>query len=216
MAEGKNKVIFYTDWATIFLKLKKGEAGNLIHHFCKYITDQNPEAPDRITELTFESIKQTLKRDLKAWEKKSQVNSEHAKTRWKKEKMPKDANACERIKPDAKNADSDSVKDSDKDNVINIYKIKVGETFYEKSPSAIVKDYPARFETMLLTTLKGIDTIKLLSDFDKEYSASSFNDTNHLFNALKKTGQKILSPPIKGYSLNQTPPKTISEISRPQ
>lgn len=117
MAEGKNKVIFYTDWAKVFLTLNRGEAGDLIHHFCKYITDQNPEAPNRITELTFLPMMQTLKRDLKKYEATVKKNSENAHKRW--DNMPNDAVASSGINTNAKNADKDIDKDIDKDRDID-------------------------------------------------------------------------------------------------
>jgi hypothetical protein len=69
MAEGKNKIIVYRDWITTFDPLTDDEAGRLIKHFFRYVNDQNPEAPDRLTSLLFEPIKQTLKRDLRRYEK---------------------------------------------------------------------------------------------------------------------------------------------------
>jgi hypothetical protein len=76
MAEGKSKVIWYTNWGKTFLKLSDDEAGKLIKHFCSYVMDdqEDPEAPDRLTELMFDQIQETLKRDLKAWEKKQETN----------------------------------------------------------------------------------------------------------------------------------------------
>ncbi len=79
MAEGKNKVIVYKDWIKKFEALKDAEAGKLIKHFFRYINDQNPVAPDRITELAFIDIEMTLKRDLKKWEiaaEKSRANGQ--------------------------------------------------------------------------------------------------------------------------------------------
>ena len=70
MAAGKNAVIVYKDWITTFDKMSDEEAGRLIKHFFKYVNDMNPQAPDRVTELLFEPIKQTLKRDLLSWEEK--------------------------------------------------------------------------------------------------------------------------------------------------
>lgn len=71
--EGKNKIIVYRDWIEIFEPLEDAEAGKLIKHFFRYVNDQNPESPDRLTGLLFDgSIKPTLKRDLKTW--KDQIN----------------------------------------------------------------------------------------------------------------------------------------------
>lgn len=68
MAEGKKSILFYADWITTFDDLKDIEAGRLIKHLLRYVNDQNPTAPDRLTKLMFEPIKNTLKRDLKKWE----------------------------------------------------------------------------------------------------------------------------------------------------
>lgn len=68
MAEGKKKVIIYTDWIDQFAPLSNEEAGKLIKHLFAYVNDQNPEPIDRLTGLLFEPIKAQLKRDLKKWE----------------------------------------------------------------------------------------------------------------------------------------------------
>jgi uncharacterized phage protein (TIGR02220 family) len=76
MATGKKKVIVYTDWINQFKDLTDEEAGKLIKHFFEYINDLNPTS-DRLTELLFNPIKATLKRDLEAWESKQQTNKEN-------------------------------------------------------------------------------------------------------------------------------------------
>lgn len=70
MADNKKKIIVYSDWIELFESLTDDEAGKLIKHFFRYVNDQNPVATDRITELSFIPIKQTLKRDLEKWESK--------------------------------------------------------------------------------------------------------------------------------------------------
>lgn len=79
MAEGKNKIIVYKDWIKKFEALKDAEAGKLIKHFFRYVNDLNPVAPDRVTELSFIDIEQTLKRDLKKWESFIDKQSENGK-----------------------------------------------------------------------------------------------------------------------------------------
>jgi hypothetical protein len=76
MAVGKKKVIVYTDWIIQFKDLTDEEAGKLIKHFFYYINDLKPES-DRLTELLFNPIKATLKRDLQSWESKQQTNKEN-------------------------------------------------------------------------------------------------------------------------------------------
>lgn len=77
MADGKNSVIVYTDWINKFEALEDDEAGRLIKHFFRYINDLNPTPPDRITQLSFIDIEQSLKRDLKKWEKEKDGRSEN-------------------------------------------------------------------------------------------------------------------------------------------
>jgi len=68
MAEGKKSFTAYCDWHLTISKLTDEEAGKLIKMLFSYVNDLSPEAPDRLTELLFEPIKTTLKRDLKKWE----------------------------------------------------------------------------------------------------------------------------------------------------
>ena len=114
MAENKKSVLLYCDIIHSVESLKDAEAGRLFKHFLRYINDQNPEPPDRITQITFEPIKQSLKRDLRKWEKRSERNSKTAKDAWSKRTH---TNASERIKKDANEADSvsDSVSDSEEE-----------------------------------------------------------------------------------------------------
>lgn len=67
MAQGKKSIIVYAEWIEIFNSLSDDEAGRLIKHFFSYVNDLNPIAPDRITEISFIPIKQSLKRDLSKW-----------------------------------------------------------------------------------------------------------------------------------------------------
>ena len=106
MATNKKSVLLYCDIIHTVKELTDEEAGRLFKHYLNYVNDLNPEPPDKLTQIVFEPIKQTLKRDLKKWETKSERNSLIAKEGWKKRK---DANASESIKMYAKNADIDKV-----------------------------------------------------------------------------------------------------------
>lgn len=75
MAKDKNSFVAYTDWNTTFEKLSDEEAGRLAKMMFAFVSDQNPEAPDRMTELLFDPIKSQLKRDLKSYEKALDNNS---------------------------------------------------------------------------------------------------------------------------------------------
>lgn len=112
MADNKKSVLLYCDIIHTIEGLKDAEAGRIFKHYLRYINDLNPTAPDRLTEIVFEPIKQNLKRDLKKWESKSKRNKEIAIKGWEKRK---DANAYERTKGDAKNADTVTVTDKVKE-----------------------------------------------------------------------------------------------------
>lgn len=68
MAEGKSSFILYCDQRGVWDKLNDEQAGKLIKHIFKYVTDENPVPEDFITEIAFEPIKASLKRDLKKYE----------------------------------------------------------------------------------------------------------------------------------------------------
>ena len=122
MAEDKKKVIVYSDWIDLFEALEDDEAGRLIKHFFRYINDLDPTS-DRLTEISFIPIKQTLKRDLQSWNEKRNKNSQNGKLGGrpkKSEEKPTKANGFLEKPTKAKKAVSDSVSVSD--NVILLEK----------------------------------------------------------------------------------------------
>ena len=129
MAEGKDKIIFYKNWCTTFQKLTPEEAGNLIKHLCNYVTDKDPEPVDRMTELLFDPIKDTLKRDLKKWEQTTERNRSNG-LKGGRPKNPEEPSGLMSVNSETqanpKKGDKDKDKDSVtvKDNVIDIVKEK--------------------------------------------------------------------------------------------
>jgi hypothetical protein len=71
MAKDKKGFILYADLIHTVDKMPSEKAGDLFKHILKYVNDLNPITNDLIIELTFEPIKQQLKRDLNKWEDKS-------------------------------------------------------------------------------------------------------------------------------------------------
>lgn len=76
MATGKNSFVLYTDLIHTVEKMPDDKAGLLLKHILAYVNDLNPETDDLIVQLTFEPIKQQLKRDLKKWESELSEKSE--------------------------------------------------------------------------------------------------------------------------------------------
>lgn len=107
MAKEKKGFILYCDIIHTIEKLSDEQSGKLFKHILKYVNDQEPIAEDIITEIAFEPIKQSLKRDLQKYEGIRLKNKENALKRW-------NATASERMQVDTKNADRDRVRDRDR------------------------------------------------------------------------------------------------------
>lgn len=128
MADNKKSFILYCDLIHTVFKLNDAKAGKLFKHILKYVNDENPETKDLIIDITFEPIKQQLKRDLKHWNNVKQVRSDSGKLggRPKKQIKAKEPNALLEKQTKAKKAVnvnvtvSDSVNDNGTVNVKNI------------------------------------------------------------------------------------------------
>lgn len=75
MAENKKGFILYADLIHTVSKLPNDKAGELLKHILSYVNDEKPQTDDLIIQLTFEPIKQQLKRDLKKYEDKKSKKS---------------------------------------------------------------------------------------------------------------------------------------------
>lgn len=165
MAENKKSILFYVDWGDIFDQLPNDKAGELIKHLCDYVRDKNPTTDDLLINAVFAPIKSTLKRDLDKWLLKSQKNSENAKKRW-------NANASERIKTNANNADSVTVSDTvtvtDSDTVTDKeVKIKVYSQAIQDSYKRILNEFPIHLQPKDEKIKKNwLDTLEKLERID--------------------------------------------------
>lgn len=72
MAEGKKSVLLYCDLIHTVEKMDDVTAGLFFKHYLRYINDENPKTENVIVDISFESVKQNLKRDLQKWEKRSE------------------------------------------------------------------------------------------------------------------------------------------------
>lgn len=79
MAEDKKSFLLYCDlWHTV-RQMPIDKAGELFKHILSYVNDENPNSDDLIVQLTFEPIKQQLKRDLKKYSKSIENKSNAGK-----------------------------------------------------------------------------------------------------------------------------------------
>ncbi len=79
MAENKKSFLLYCDLIHTIEKMPDDKAGQLLKHILRYVNDLNPITDDLITQLTFEPIRQSLKRDLLKWADKSPERIEKAR-----------------------------------------------------------------------------------------------------------------------------------------
>jgi hypothetical protein len=155
MAENKKSFLLYCDVIHTTDKLSDEQAGKLFKHILAYVNDLNPETNDLLIEVAFEPIKQSLKRDLKKYEGIRAKNKENALKRW-------NATASERMQPVTKNADSDSVSDSD-------IKLNIKEREKKFHDSLLSFDYPK----------------KMIEDFFNYWSEHGINDKKMRFEKEK-------------------------------
>lgn len=117
MAKDKKAIVVYADWISIFNKLSDDEAGRLIKHFFGYVNDQNPTAPDRLTDIIFEPIKQQLKRDLKKYEAMCLRNRSNGEKGGRPKQTDKNPNNPVGLNGNPKNpTEPDTDTDTDTDN----------------------------------------------------------------------------------------------------
>jgi thiamine kinase-like enzyme len=196
MAQGKESFLFYVDQGELFEELTDEQAGKLIKHTFRYVSDQNPEAPDQITKLLFIPIKQTLKRDLKKYEKyvsKQQANGKKG-GRPKKEETQKTQAFLE--KPKKADSVSVSVSDSvsvsvsskDDDVYFNINELNKRYLSDDKLCKAVIdnnsikdqQELAKRLESFHIHLKENGQTIKTWKDY-----------TSHFLNWHRKTSKMI-------------------------
>jgi hypothetical protein len=79
MAENKKSFVLYADLIHTVRKLPEDKAGKLFMTILEYVNDENPKVEDLLVEVSFEPIRQQLKRDLKRYEHKKKMWSEAGK-----------------------------------------------------------------------------------------------------------------------------------------
>ena len=130
MAEGKKSFLAYCDWRDTFDSLPDEKAGQLIKHLFAYVNDEDPQTKDVLINAVFAAIKNTLKRDLTAWEYSKGTKSDNGKLgnlkRWnlelynqvKSEQITLEE--AERIAKDRKESPSDISESQKSQEVANI------------------------------------------------------------------------------------------------
>lgn len=127
MAIGKKSVLLYCDLIHTIEKMDDKTAGEFFKHYLRYINDQEPETDNILVDITFESVKQNLKRDLRKWEKRAETSRENGKLggRPPKVQKPKKPNGLLKNQTEPKEPVTVTVNDTvtdtvnENDNIIN-------------------------------------------------------------------------------------------------
>ena len=175
MAENKKSFLLYCDIIHTVEKLTDEQAGKLLKHTLKYVNDLNPTPEDILTEIAFEPIKQSLKRDLLKYEGIRVKNKDNANKRWADKN---NATASERIPSDTKNADSDSDSDIVKD-IINWTELL---KFFNAKTNKNCKVIPTKAKTAFTARLKEGYTKQDFAKAIQNCAADEFhiNNPHHL------------------------------------
>lgn len=114
MAKNKKSFLLYCDLIHTVEKMPPEKAGELFLHILKYVNDQNPASEDLIVNLTFEPIKQQLKRDLVKWdsitEKRKEAGAKGGKQTQANARNAK-ANQADSVTDTVNDKDNDTVKE---------------------------------------------------------------------------------------------------------
>ena len=160
MAAGKKIVNVYIEWGDLFEKLTDDEAGRLIKHFFRYVSDQNPEAPDRLTDIAFEPIKKQLQRDLKKWESICERNHENGKKGGRPPKNPNNPVGLNGFMEKPKKADEEEDEDEEDE------RYKSSSDFPKShTPKKSIQEREADFKRSVAQKAAAFYPEKMINDF---------------------------------------------------
>lgn len=192
MAKDKKSFLLYCDLIYTVSKMPNDKAGELFKHILSYVNDENPINNDLIIQLTFEPIKQSLKRDLQKYENIRAKNIENANKRWNKN----NATASECIPNDAKNAVSDSVN------------VSVNDSVREKKKRVVNKFTPPSLQEVIDYFAENKFSKELAEKAFKYYETGEWKDGKG--NQVRNWKQKMQSVWFKEENKTTAKPQYIS------
>jgi hypothetical protein len=205
MADNKKSFILYVDSKSTFEALEDDEAGRLIKHIFRYVSDSNPVAPDKLTQIAFESIKQQLKRDLIKYESICDRNKDNGLKGGRPKKESPDepkkpsgllTNPVEPKKPDSVSV-NENVNEKDLSGRLSTTK----EIFFEKLPGVRLKiDIRPLIEMFKDTQIKKYITVGV-----KNYTTKGGGKVYSL--SLDESSSLIEMYFIKGFKYEEWRPK---------
>ena len=185
MAKDKKGFLLYRDIIHTVEHLSDEEAGKLFKHILQYVNDLQPTTEDKVVLLTFEPIKQSLKRDLQKYNKmiaqRSAAGKKSVQARLKRQKE-QEANSTPVQTVEQKQTNSTVIdSDSESESVIvsvneiqievNKKKFSSDEVFqtFDRLKKFFETKHLPKTTTGLLKWLQEIDKLHRIDkhDFDK-------------------------------------------------
>ena len=126
VAKTKGSIVVYSHFFSATALMTAEAKAELWDALGKYINGEEPALTDAMAMMAWQFICQQLDRDAEKWERACARNSENAKRRWeRKELMPTDATACDRMPNDATAQSGiiwhgDNDNDNDNDNELSL------------------------------------------------------------------------------------------------
>jgi len=200
--------VLYCDLIHTIEKLPDEKAGELFKIILNYVNDNNPIVEDLLLSVTFEPIKQQLKRDLKHYESVKKTRSENGKKggRPKKQTKAKKPNALFEKQTKAKKAvivkDTVTVIVKDKD-IINqefdlfwdTYKKKTGKDKCFKKFMSLTNSEREQIKQKLPTYIRSTPDVKFRKDPYKWLNGKHWEDEIEV-KAKKQSTTPYASPII--------------------
>ena len=193
MAEDKKSFVAYADWKTQFDLLSDEEAGKLIKHIFSYVNDENPifVKEDRLIEISFQPIKNQLKRDLRKYEaikaKRSEAGKRSAEIRSKQNNQnPTKSTSVESVEQTLTNStvtvnENDTVNDNVDVTVNGKESIKLDSAENKFSSTQTKKNIEDRLEEFRLQ----------IEPFKEKYSSETLNDFWRYWTEKNSNGKKM-------------------------
>ena len=181
MADGKKSFLLYCDIIHMVSKMPDEMAGRLFKHILEYVNDMNPKTDDLLIELSFEPIKQSLKRDLEKWESIRNRNRTNGLNggRPKTQQTPEKPSGLLENPDEPKKPDSVSVSVSDIEEPIVVdynFVLESYHSFCNNLPKVLKLSYERKKHVNARVREFGIDTV--VDVFKKTGSSSFLNGNN--------------------------------------
>ena len=204
MAENKKSFILYCDLIHTIEKMPNEKAGELFKHILMYVNDKNPETDDLITNLTFEPIKQQLKRDLKKFEEVKEIKSNGGRLgnlkRWNEDLYNNVINKKTTLEEAEIVAENRKLSHSDVKQSHTIAKIAVNDN--ENVNDINIKTLPFSFYNSLINL--GAKK-ELVSDWIKVRKNKKLTNTETAFKKF------VIQYNKSGYSINEVLEKCVEK-----